>query len=144
MYDSLTSGVGVYPRVYGGTLPRGEADGCTQGLSPRVRGNRARPFQSQHGRGSIPACTGEPGPLDGHTQPYGVYPRVYGGTTLTLDLSIDGTGLSPRVRGNLQGIPKEEVDHGSIPACTGEPISQPRHFGHERVYPRVYGGTHSR
>ena len=51
---------GVYPRVCGGTglnLYRGE---MPNGLSPRVRGNRAL---GPHGAGllrSIPACAGEP------------------------------------------------------------------------------------
>ena len=50
----------VYPRVCGGTVVGTLFRGATQGLSPRVRGNR-------HGGGvlamidrSIPACAGEP------------------------------------------------------------------------------------
>ena len=52
------------------------------GLSPRVRGNRRVQIISGRGRGSIPACAGEPqsaipSPLPCMSR---VYPRVCGGT----------------------------------------------------------------
>ena len=51
---------GVYPRVYGGTVVLAMMLVIGQGLSPRVRGNRADgPPMEVHPR-SIPACTGEP------------------------------------------------------------------------------------
>ena len=50
----------VYPRVCGGTAcVRSEAV-CSQGLSPRVRGNRTRTYMYSGSRRSIPACAGEP------------------------------------------------------------------------------------
>ena len=70
----------VYPRVCGGTHRRPDAGEGHEGLSPRVRGNRAN--------------TGSP------RRKTRVYPRVCGGTiTMTLTRSTR-TGLSPRVRGN--------------------------------------------
>ena len=53
-------------------------------------------------------------------------------------------GLSPRVRGNHEAVPRPSQEGGSIPACAGEPRrpSSPPRF--PRVYPRVCGGTRSR
>ena len=50
----------VYPRVCGGTLKEGWAWVGDIGLSPRVRGNRSAAGCGAGGRGSIPACAGEP------------------------------------------------------------------------------------
>ena len=70
----------VYPRECGGT-------GCNilgvskgQGLSPRVRGNRAKNAVFIPCPGSIPASAGEPIPALSTTQPLKVYPRECGGT----------------------------------------------------------------
>ena len=70
----------VYPRVYGGTRPDAPSQLSTQGLSPRVRGNHGPDVPAIADIGSIPACTGEPLPIDGRIGPGTVYPRVYGGT----------------------------------------------------------------
>ena len=51
----------VYPRVHGGTPYAALLDAPDTGLSPRARGNRYRRRAARPGRGSIPACTGEPG-----------------------------------------------------------------------------------
>ena len=70
------------------------------GLSPRVRGNpspkRIPPFVV----GSIPACAGEPTPSPGNDSGAEVYPRVCGGTGMTIPMRKLCNGLSPRVRGN--------------------------------------------
>ncbi len=50
----------VYPRVCGGTHPLRPGPLAIQGLSPRVRGNRACVHCAGRGEGSIPACAGEP------------------------------------------------------------------------------------
>ena len=71
----------VYPRVYGGTLDASTAVKRTGGLSPRVRGNRPSGRCSPKEAGSIPACTGEPGPVVLSPGCAKVYPRVYGGTS---------------------------------------------------------------
>ena len=50
-------------------------------------------------------------------------------------------GLSPRVRGNPYAVAFGYAYAGSIPACTGEPVSISSAEYQRRVYPRVYGGT---
>ena len=52
-------------------------------------------------------------------------------------------GLSPRVRGNRALDARHTGPHGSIPACTGEPVSPRTLVAMSEVYPRVYGGTPS-
>ena len=100
---------------------------------------------SRLGRGSIPACAGEPDGPDSNTSRPTVYPRVCGGTggappLLSSPLSLawvyprvcGGTanptlnrtaamGLSPRVRGNPLVLSRVLGVGGSIPACAGEP-----------------------
>ena len=101
----------VYPRACGGTaldlasiLPTGSIS--TDGLSPRLRGNRAdiSAVRCIHRTGSIPAPAGEP---------------------LT-DQSLCRTecpgGLSPRLRGNLP-VMALAVTQRSIPAPAGEPTA---------------------
>ena len=112
-----------------------------QGLSPRVRGNRAGRGPAFAARGSIPACAGEPGlPLCPLLTP-GVYPRVCGGTRQNPFPPAIPPGLSPRVRGNRSGNPIKRGQLGSIPACAGEPMAMARGPVHSKVYPRVCGGT---
>ena len=68
----------VYPRACGGTgnnrLPVAQG----QGLSPRVRGNQARPKPGALSSGSIPARAGEPRGEDTRTGNRWVYPRACG------------------------------------------------------------------
>ncbi len=133
---------GVYPRVCGGTKkPVGHAL-APSGLLPRVRGNLSRISDLFMGVGSIPACAGEP--LD-HlvcAALQRVYPRVCGGTTSASSWLYLGTGLSPRVRGNLRAALKRLLEFGSIPACAGEPSQRALASRRCWVYPRVCGGTH--
>ena len=91
---------GVYPRVCGGTVNVPRFFRFNRGLSPRVRGNRIVIVFKCVGRGSIPACAGEPhnGAFD--MKPAEVYPRVCGGTWSGIRLGELVAGLSPRVRGN--------------------------------------------
>ena len=111
----------VYPRVCGGTLDQKRSAMDRGGLSPRVRGNQCLDLLECVGRGSIPACAGEPSTRAwGPTVPR-VYPRVCGGTLLPLPLVISCSGLSPRVRGNPGRLAGWPGMPGSIPACAGEP-----------------------
>ena len=112
---------GVYPRVCGGTSGHFNQGIRRQGLSPRVRGNRA--YESLLMQGSQ------------------VYPRVCGGTGGSDPDPMTWRYLSPRVRGNRIRHAPEANRRRSIPACAGEPVG-----GHVRqegveVYPRVCGGT---
>ena len=78
---------------------------------------------------------------DGECRGGRVYPRVCGGTVLSLDERGAGSGLSPRVRGNHflpHGLLRAR---GSIPACAGEPITKDSCCARVKVYPRVCGGT---
>ena len=113
----------------------------SQGLSPRVRGNPCRSPSTVAGRGSIPACAGEPSGRIRVEIVARVYPRVCGVTAMTKPPITPDEGLSPRVRGNPVDDLWRQDCPGSIPACAGEPwprSATPRRKG---VYPRVCGGT---
>ena len=70
-----------------------------------------------------------------------VYPRVCGGTVGKYLPFNSIVGLSPRVRGNPPLYASRSKDNRSIPACAGEPHSNPKWAMVEWVYPRVCGGT---
>ena len=131
----------VYPRVCGGTRNIGVPIVGYAGLSPRVRGNLNRVFAGEIGRGSIPACAGEPGTDFENVLRFTVYPRVCGGTATPPVTCNDLPGLSPRVRGNRWSQTRRQRMPGSIPACAGEPCPPSCTESCTRVYPRVCGGT---
>ncbi len=111
----------VYPRVCGGTNNIPTPEDIEEGLSPRVRGNRAFERLPRGGRRSIPACAGEPLYTTMIGNARGVYPRVCGGTATARLCGKWGKGLSPRVRGNRPGNVLYQGNTRSIPACAGEP-----------------------
>ena len=111
----------VYPRECGGTQAPTAARRSSQGLSPRVRGNRTSGSRGARLPGSIPASAGEPLVVPREAPQLGVYPRECGGTTSDLMRVLFGLGLSPRVRGNRPGPPVVLAGVGSIPASAGEP-----------------------
>ena len=86
-----------------------------------MRGNHRHTLRELVGRGSIPACAGEPSVSFGTKSVPMVYPRVCGGTLMMKEWSLSRGGLSPRVRGN--------------PWCGR--MKSPW----VRSYPRVCGGT---
>ena len=131
----------VYPRVCGGTTMPSNAASWYCGLSPRVRGNLGSRISRYSLARSIPACAGEPLPRRVASGWRGVYPRVCGGTTGASGWFTSTRGLSPRVRGNQHRIFQELSGRRSIPACAGEPLSNPNTGSKARVYPRVCGGT---
>ena len=143
--DTRRTTAGVYPRVCGGTRgssPRRQREGSRgAGLSPRVRGNRAIGAIARAGRGSIPACAGEPSSAASTARICRVYPRVCGGTGRAGRITRAGRGLSPRVRGNRLRHGRARRGAGSIPACAGEPSGVRPIARPTRVYPRVCGGT---
>ena len=131
----------VYPRVGGGTTLKGLLAILASGLSPRGRGNPAKPPQSGILYRSIPAWAGEPAlNLKSPTQSR-VYPRVGGGTVEGGNTGSDGEGLSPRGRGNRDGEALRPGLRRSIPAWAGEPGECGTITGLGWVYPRVGGGT---
>ena len=121
MQVDLSLSCKVYPRVCGGTIELPPTYKTDKGLSPRVRGNRAWLARRRRHDRSIPACAGEPRDRDLRIQAAQVYPRVCGGTALGLHVDAGMTGLSPRVRGNLEIVISAFRLHRSIPACAGEP-----------------------
>ena len=131
----------VYPRVCGGTRIRRAMLAPPQGLSPRVRGNPARPGRAGAEARSIPACAGEPPPVAAPSTTARVYPRVCGGTYLPPHPIILCWGLSPRVRGNPTAGTLSPTPLRSIPACAGEPNAPVSSQNQPGVYPRVCGGT---
>ena len=153
---------GVYPRVCGGAPSAIHQPHPVTGLSPRVRGSLDVRELPAFRPGSIPACAGEPQSMQSLTphlpgsipacagEPHGchrfqirprVYPRVCGGAPASTAAGSSDTGLSPRVRGSRVLLFRPAVDHGSIPACAGEPRMS-KQSKHERmVYPRVCGGA---
>ena len=102
------------------------------------------PSREQGLEGSIPARAGEPPPVCSAVWCNRVYPRTCGGTLATPPAESVEKGLSPHVRGNHGDVWASSVDHGSIPARAGEPISRDRVQDQRRVYPRTCGGTDSR
>ena len=155
----------VYPRVCGGTHRRPDAGERHEGLSPRVRGNRAntgsprrktrvyprvcggthrRPDAGEGHEGLSPRVRGNRANTGSPRRKTRVYPRVCGGTR-HIPASYDSHGgLSPRVRGNL-ALPLFASAHArSIPACAGEPVGSTAGIWMLWVYPRVCGGTDGR
>ncbi len=156
-----TSWTGLSPRVRGnlheivrrirhmGSIPAcaGEPSkelvtvGCQPGLSPRVRGNHGLFLCWIGVQRSIPACAGEPHWRNRDGQYPAVYPRVCGGTVSTFTVTVLPSGLSPRVRGNLELCLVVAFVQRSIPACAGEPFCWCVLGCQVEVYPRVCGGT---
>ena len=130
----------VYPRACGGTETYIECVTDEHGLSPRVRGNHCSVPTPLTSVGSIPARTGEPANRRAAPSP-GVYPRACGGTGANTSSTRSRSGLSPRVRGNLQASETRPARLRSIPARAGEPCAVL--FNQQRlgVYPRACGGT---
>ena len=129
------------PRACGGTASLARCLSWYTGLSPRLRGNLMPSHSANVGVRSIPAPAGEPSGVAGVPQRMRVYPRACGGTFLDDDRRLPFTGLSPRLRGNLDVAAPAQHQQGSIPAPAGEPkviMAQPMHTG---VYPRACGGT---
>ena len=73
--------VRVYPRVCGGSRRPKALTLRPVGLSPRVRGIRPQRPADHSGRGSIPACAGDPGFRGRWRESLWVYPRVCGGSS---------------------------------------------------------------
>ena len=117
---SSASASWVYPRVCGGSLAHRNRPSVPPGLSPRVRGKQRQRPPTLLAPGSIPACAGEargPGRVVGVVA---VYPRVCGGSRVSVPQPCWPQGLSPRVRGKLELQHKVGVHPRSIPACAGE------------------------
>ena len=134
----------VYPRACGGTMAPPTPPISTSGLSPRLRGNlRRREWRRSCWR-SIPAPAGEPNASLRRFSVSPVYPRACGGTVYWYAGGMAGTGLSPRLRGNLTAAAVRALLGRSIPAPAGEPNKDTGGDPGFRVYPRACGGTRPR
>ena len=71
--------------------------------------------------GSIPAHAGEPSRPGMRWRLGRVYPRTCGGTRKAAKEELEAAGLSPHMRGNLQGRREDPGQERSIPAHAGEP-----------------------
>ncbi len=131
----------VYPRLCGGTNTGTRVDAPAGGLSPPVRGNHHGGGRDHRPSRSIPACAGEPSGSVRILATEKVYPRLYGGTSVTEYGPSMAVGLSPPVRGNPMEYTLRSDGVGSIPACAGEPTSRFFLASRLRVYPRLCGGT---
>ena len=131
----------VYPRVCGGTILGEKGLFPVMRLSPRMRGNQCAGRRSGTAARSIPAYAGEPPDVPISSSTIAVYPRVCGGTRLSLLRGIDRFGLSPRMRGNPGGAFPVFPITRSIPAYAGEPAGRTGTVQGIKVYPRVCGGT---
>ena len=94
--------VGLSPRLRGNLALRQQRVTNRTGLSPRLRGNPAVRALRRRSSRSIPAPAGEPTPHPMQARTAWVYPRACGGTCLTTSTRSPSTGLSPRLRGNLE------------------------------------------
>ena len=141
---SIPPAYSVYPRLCGGTNPRNRTPDTTLGLSPPVRGNLFPDATAPPHIRSIPACAGEPAPRQTPALSAPVYPRLCGGTSITVAGFCHRPGLSPPVRGNRLLHRFLRPYRGSIPACAGEPVCRRMRNGARAVYPRLCGGTSMR
>ncbi len=113
----------------------------TQGLSPRVRGNRAQIRSFGRGSGPIPARAGQPPEDRGRSLRRRAYPRACGATKPFFIPDCRAGGLSPRVRGNRHLGQVGRVGLGPIPARAGQPPSTQPAAPMGRAYPRACGAT---
>ena len=125
----------------GGAITFDAAHKMLQGPSPRVRGSHDSAEYYTDGRGSIPACAGEPGPSRSRPVPRAVHPRVCGGASFACTVDGCTRGPSPRVRGSLHRVGRALAVCRSIPACAGEPETGRKKRKKKKVHPRVCGGA---
>ena len=131
----------VDPRVCGGAAHTRAARDPITGRSPRVRGSPLRLRQIAQDLRSIPACAGEPIRPSPDQTLDGVDPRVCGGAVSPEAAFGFRRGRSPRVRGSRANTAINADYVRSIPACAGEPLTNPPRLGVATVDPRVCGGA---
>jgi len=131
----------VYPRGCGATTPTRCGPARRRGLSPRMRGYRARLHGLGKGLGSIPADAGLPWTRRWPGPTSRVYPRGCGATEALRSLVATWGGLSPRMRGYLHRDRERGDRLGSIPADAGLPDYEVIQKALAEVYPRGCGAT---
>src|SRR5690625_7299216 len=109
--------MGVYPHVYGATIIHFIDEPMGTGLSPCVWGHRIRSKLQTFDGGSIPMCMGPPPSTARYGSPPGVYPHVYGATSIEVYKIQDHDGLSPCVWGHHRSQQTGEGRGGCSPMC---------------------------
>ena len=137
-------GRGVHPRVCGEAQRRERRLRATVGPSPRVRGSPDRRAHARRAPGSIPACAGKPGVVEGLADSARVHPRVCGEASNPAAYRLSWNGPSPRVRGSPAQVIPWPSGSGSIPACAGKPPAYSHRPGSPWVHPRVCGEAQQR
>ena len=130
---------GVYPRGCGEPLFLRHDLEFSKGLSPRVRGTRRSRRSARARAGSIPAGAGNPSVWGRCFWLQRVYPRGCGEPFSSNVAKERVVGLSPRVRGTLEGGGASRTIVGSIPAGAGNPVLGWIEPGDGGVYPRGCG-----
>ncbi len=133
----------VYPHACGETPIVYCDTGFNAGLSPRMWGNRCLLLNRDVIVRSIPTHVGKPGQTHQTNRLKRVYPHACGETTGTSRRLPFGSGLSPRMWGNLelQGI--YISCSRSIPTHVGKPCLASENRRSIRVYPHACGETYS-
>ena len=123
----------VYPRPCGETQSVRVRAWWQPGLSPPMRGNQRAIGQVPAAHGSIPAHAGKP--IASTTCPglSWVYPRPCGETRATTQAFRPMSGLSPPMRGNLDGGRRQAPGSRVYPRPCGETRSSIRTIG-------IFGG----
>ena len=78
----------VYPRMYGESTCAVASRSYDRGLSPHVRGIRLSTTNHINSNGSIPACTGNPNIQAIAQLNLGVYPRMYGESSVQSEVCM--------------------------------------------------------
>ena len=106
-----------------------------------MRGNLPAAISSSRGRRSIPACAGEPPPLNWPNGQPTVYPRVCGGTRRNRKCTPYAVRSIPACAGEPSPVHPRPHKIRVYPRVCGEPVFVACACSHLRVYPRVCGGT---
>ncbi len=114
-------------------------DRALSGSSPRVRGTRAQRNGQCRWRRFIPACAGNTNPAVQRSYHKSVHPRVCGEHLQGPGHITQIGGSSPRVRGTLAVMARNEANGRFIPACAGNTWHRQNCFRLKAVHPRVCG-----
>ena len=134
----------VYPRLRGGSECGDKSAAGAVGLSPPTRGIPLVGHALVKYRRSIPAYAGDPHPPAAHHATSPVYPRLRGGSMGQSGGYVEVRGLSPPTRGIPASWARRVFLHRSIPAYAGDPKGNGHPAFHEKVYPRLRGGSSSK
>ena len=129
----------VYPRPCGEQTTVAELDDGLDGLSPPVRGTELVPHQVVGIVRFIPARAGNRHKRTGQCDPNAVYPRPCGEQAAPTRDQVKKIGLSPPVRGTVQGLLNATKHCRFIPARAGNRSPPASAARRSTVYPRPCG-----